>query len=242
MLNLRLEISKSSSAAAALGSGFSANRVYSQPSFARKESSLPLHTPWFFGNGAMIGLKDSQSKVAKLQILSDKMLGVEGALRQIEGDTDAPQAKQFVAEMKSLIGNDKTSILSSHSSWTSALDNALVQMEGALENLGASFADSVSPMSTLNPNSAAGGTDSSNADDLSAALQSVTEARSVIDASAVSLFQSSLDTMANKLIENIDNASGSLDFNIEQTLLQAGNDALRDRSTISALVSYLLQP
>ncbi|RFP08497.1 hypothetical protein D0T24_31860 [Duganella sp. BJB480] len=190
----------------------------------------------------MIGLKDSQSKVAKLQILSDKMLGVEGALRQIEGDTDAPQAKQFVAEMKSLIGNDKTSILSSHSSWTSALDNALVQMEGALENLGASFADSVSPMSTLNPNSAAGGTDSSNADDLSAALQSVTEARSVIDASAVSLFQSSLDTMANKLIENIDNASGSLDFNIEQTLLQAGNDALRDRSTISALVSYLLQP
>ena len=113
---------------------------------------------------------------------------------------------------------------------SSSLDGVLVQMEDALTNLG-----------NLTP--AANGS-SSNPQGLSTALQSVSDAQSAIAASADTVYQSTLDSTASaadKLVANIDTASGDFDFNIEQTLLQAGGNILQDRSTISALVTYLLQ-
>ncbi len=267
-------------AALAVHSGYTVNsgfpRSSSSTSAALQAPSPPVQTRRFFGNSVVLALKASQSKLSMLQSLSDKVLGIEDLLHQIKGAVekgavDASQVQagrtgqfsrdatlnQVVAQLKGFIASGNSVSLSSQgvansqeSAWSSTLDHALVQMEDALENLGSTFADSVSPMSTLNANSSVDSTSSSNVDGLSAALQSVSEARSAIDASAGSLYQISLanaanhwgDAISSKLIENIDSASGSLNFNIEQTLLQAGNDVLRDRSTISALVTYLLQP
>ncbi len=243
MLNLHLDISTISSVTAlAHRSSDAAQNAGSQASTALKEPPLPVATLRLPNNNAALALKASQSRGAMLQSLGDKMLGMEGLLHQVREGGAAPQANGAVAKMKDVMTSDQAAFLSNQSRWTSALDSALVQMEDALDSLGAAFADSVSPMSAPNANSSAGGTVAGNADGLSAALQSVSEAKSVIEASADSLYQSSLDTVEYKLIEHIDNASGSLDFNIEQTLIQAGNDVLRDRSTISALVPYLLQP
>ncbi|MYM23788.1 hypothetical protein GTP46_14130 [Duganella sp. FT135W] len=86
-------------------------------------------------------------------------------------------------------------------------------------------------------------------DSLSNALESVSKAQAAIDASADSYYQSSLDekastlasAMTETLLEDINTASGSFDFSIEQTLLQADGNSLRDSPAISALVTYLLQ-
>jgi len=121
---------------------------------------------------------------------------------------------------------------------TNSLDSAVTQMENALSALGDSFAGKIA-VSTLIHGKPPASAD--NADQLPAALQYVSDARTAVDAAANTVYQSTLDDASDQLIASIDSATGSIGFNIEQTLLQAGGDILRDRATISALVTYLLQ-
>jgi len=196
---------------------------------------------------AVVALKDSQSNLSKLQSLNDLTLKIDNLLqaqRSGTGDKSSTQAqlKELTAQLHQLASDNSFS-------GSAPLDSALTNMEDALGSLGSGFADTVSPITTLGTNAAHDSVSASTPEDLSAALESVSKVRLEIDASAGDVYLSMLQNAAgnfggaisDKLIGDIDTASGSVNFNIEQTILQAGNDVLRDRSTISALVTFLLQ-
>jgi len=154
------------------------------------------------------------------------------APRQPAPATSAAPATPAPAAITQRFGSDAVRALKSSQSTLAALDSAIASMQSTLNSLRpASAAPSAKTSSQ-----------SSDPDQLSLALQSLTDARSAIVASAESVYQSFISSSpADGLIAGIDVASGSVNFNLEQTLLQMEGDVLLGRSTISTLVNYLLQ-
>ena len=155
-----------------------------------------------------------------------------GAPNQPAPAIPAPPAVTAPAAITQRFGSDAVRALKSSQSTLAALDSAIASMQTTLDN--------------LRPAAAApaikGSAQPATPDQLSLALQSLTNARSAIVASAESVYQSFISsTPADGLIAGIDVASGSVNFNLEQTLLQMEGDVLLGRSTISTLVNFLLQ-
>lgn len=232
-------------------------------SIARTEAVSAVATPGLPNGKTTLALKISQSQLSQRQGIDHVSSMVSNLLqrikpeRQHELDQSSVHATltEMIGQLNGLTGNDDFSTTSSPADGEDAsmavnLNSALANMAGALANLSVGLTGAASSSA---PQTIAASADHQAAegaiDNLSSALESVSQAQAALNASADSYYQSSLNgnasalaaALSERLLANIDAASGDFDFNIEQTLLQSGEDALREKAAISALVTYLLQ-
>ena len=214
------------------------------PSSVSQTTALGVAIRRFSGNQTIQALKSSQNTLSALQSLRDLTLQAQ---KLLSGPTaSASSLNTIVKQMHDILGGMDAS---QTPSWAGTLEDALTNMETALGGLGSDLSGVTAPLPALSAKPSAASAASGSPEGLSAAMQSVVNARSVIDASADSVYQTFLDSDAanavsspgDSLIAKIDLSSGSLDFNLQQALLQVSGNTLLDRSAISTLVNYLLQ-
>jgi hypothetical protein len=177
----------------------------------------------------MLNLDPVPSAIRALPAAPGSAAAVPKQAAPVSAPAPAVQAPGFITQR---FGSDAVRALKSSQSTLAALDSAIASMQNTLDNM---------RPADMAP-AAKGAAQPSSPDQLSLALQSLSNARSAIVASAESVYQSFISSVpADGLIAGVDVASGSVAFNLEQTLLQMEGDVLLGRSTISTLVNYLLQ-
>jgi len=151
----------------------------------------------------------------------------------------APPAVEVTGAITQRFGSDAVEALKASQSTLAELDRAIARLQTTLNNLRLAANSGSAPAPAAQ---GAQGAASTNADHLTIELQSLINARSAIAASAQNVYQSFINsTPADGLIAGINVASGRINFNLQQTLLQMQGDVLLGRSTISTLVHFLLQ-
>jgi len=182
----------------------------------------------------MVNLEPALSTIRALPAAPGRAAGVS---RQQAPAIPAPPVAEAPQAITQRFGNDAVEALKSSQTTLAELDRAIASLQTTLNNLRLA-ANSGSAHAAQG----AKGSASANADHLTIELQSLINARSEIVASAQNVYQSFINnTPADGLIAGINVASGRINFNLQQTLLQMQGDVLLGRSTISTLVHFLLQ-
>jgi len=201
-------------------------------------------------------LHDDQSRIALLQMADDATHGLSAILSQMKGlvtqigDASLNTATRSLAQQQFNGLANRLNDVTAHArhaaggSDTTQLGSAIAVMASALTAVTANYSSSIIADSA----NAAVGDDAVYITALSEALNSVSVVRMMLLASAQNLSQPdpaaptmSLAISTDDLNEGVGYVSQGVNIGIDQALTEAGSGVLKDASTISAFVTFLLQ-